>query len=247
MSVRHADALLSIFQGSFETDVELRITCTGPECPFSEDCLQAGDDDGEECRHIPSRIAALEALMNITLEEMGVMKRALRNDAEYTERGGKKSAGLAAAYAAYSQQFQEDRVSPDPRIRATQMLLDDVGHIGLTRVRGLLKAGADPNAVTPDGWTALMLCAAEEEDPEVIKALLDAGADLDKRDNAGKTALMWAATHNNNPEVVKTLLAAGADTCAKDEFGDTALMCAAGNENPAVVQALLDAGGKEDV
>ena len=85
MSIRHADAILSIFQGSFEADVELRITCTGPECPFSEDCLQAGDDDGEECKHIPSRIAALEALMNITLEEMGAMKRALRNGAEWED------------------------------------------------------------------------------------------------------------------------------------------------------------------
>lgn len=85
MSVRHADAMLNIFQGSFETDVELRITCSGPECPFSADCLQQGKDDREECRHIPSRIAALEALMNITLEEMGAMKRELRNGAEWED------------------------------------------------------------------------------------------------------------------------------------------------------------------
>lgn len=47
MSVRHADVLLSIFQGSFDTDVELRIICPGPECPFSENCAQQGEEDGE--------------------------------------------------------------------------------------------------------------------------------------------------------------------------------------------------------
>lgn len=78
MSIRHADVWLSIFQGSFDTDVELRITCTGPECPFSENCAQQGEEDGEICRHIPSRIAALEALQNIILEEMGTMRRAQR-------------------------------------------------------------------------------------------------------------------------------------------------------------------------
>lgn len=85
MSIMHADVLLSIFQGSFETDVELRIICTGPECPFSAGCLQQGENDGEECRHIPSRIAALETLMNITLEEMGIMKRAFRNGAKWED------------------------------------------------------------------------------------------------------------------------------------------------------------------
>lgn len=85
MSVRHADAMLNIFQGSYETDVELRITCTGTECPFSAGCLQQGENDGEECRYIPSRIAALETLMNITLEEMCIMKRAFRNGAKWED------------------------------------------------------------------------------------------------------------------------------------------------------------------
>jgi hypothetical protein len=52
----------------------------------------------------------------------------------------------------------------------------------------LLEAGADPNAVTPDGDSALHL-AAWDGKLEIVRALAAGGADLNLKDGAGKTAL----------------------------------------------------------
>ena len=59
----------------------------------------------------------------------------------------------------------------------------------------LVKAGADVNAQTRDGYTALMY-AAGQRNPEVITMLLEAGADVKAWDTLSMTALMWAAAHN---------------------------------------------------
>ena len=74
----------------------------------------------------------------------------------------------------------------------------------------LLKAGAQPNAVLPEGETILMT-AARTGMVEVLTLLLDHGADLKAREKwFGETALMWAAAENH-PEAVKLLVARGAD------------------------------------
>lgn len=57
-------------------------------------------------------------------------------------------------------------------------------------VHRLLAAGANPNAVSEDGASALLL-ACKAGHPEAIKALLEAGADPRHRDQSG-----WGAFHH---------------------------------------------------
>jgi ankyrin repeat protein len=63
------------------------------------------------------------------------------------------------------------------------------------QVRAAIKAGADVNARTPDGWTALLGAAKSTTTPEVVSALLKAGADGTAKDNSAKTA--WDHAHDN--------------------------------------------------
>ena len=78
-------------------------------------------------------------------------------------------------------------------------------------LEALLKAGADPKALTtPDGETVLMTAARAGND-DAVKILLDRGADVNARENyKGQTALMWAAAEHH-PTIVKLLLERGAD------------------------------------
>jgi len=61
-------------------------------------------------------------------------------------------------------------------------------------VRKLLEAGAEPNAVEYDGWSALHW-AARNGHVEVANLLLDVGADFGHR--GGLTAADWAARRDN--------------------------------------------------
>jgi len=74
----------------------------------------------------------------------------------------------------------------------------------------LLAAGADPNAQSESGNSALIM-AANAGDQPLVAALLQAGAEIDHRNQAGNSALMLAAK-NGWTEVVGALLEAGADT-----------------------------------
>ena len=75
-----------------------------------------------------------------------------------------------------------------------------------------------------------MAAAANNTNPEIIKALLKAGASIESPNKDGTTALMAAAESNQNPEVISTLLNAGADPKASDREGKTALEYAQKNE-----------------
>jgi hypothetical protein len=69
----------------------------------------------------------------------------------------------------------------------------------------LLERGANPNAQTPIGKTALMV-AAEKNDPDMIELLLAKGADPVIKDGNGKTALDMALA-KKNPRCVQFLAA----------------------------------------
>lgn len=63
-------------------------------------------------------------------------------------------------------------------------------------IRHLLAAGAQVDAATEDGRTALMAAAASGN-IDVVQLLLDAGADPNAEDNDGRTPYRWALDGNN--------------------------------------------------
>jgi ankyrin repeat protein len=65
-------------------------------------------------------------------------------------------------------------------------------------VKLLLAAGADPDAKTPDGDTALHLAAFDGK-LEIVRALVEGGADMSVKDAAGKTALQVVSEQKPRP------------------------------------------------
>jgi ankyrin repeat protein len=62
----------------------------------------------------------------------------------------------------------------------------------------LLQAGADPDAKTPDGDTALHLAAFAGK-LDIVRALVEGGADMNVKDAAGKTALQVVSEQAPRP------------------------------------------------
>ena len=56
----------------------------------------------------------------------------------------------------------------------------------------LANAGADVNAVSSDGWTALMFAVRDNPNPDVVRRLLDFGADPEPRNSEGLRALDYS-------------------------------------------------------
>jgi tetratricopeptide (TPR) repeat protein len=107
-------------------------------------------------------------------------------------------------------------------------------------VRELLAAGADVNARTKNGGTAL-IDAAYGGHLDVVRALLDAHADPNLTLQDGSTALM-AAAGKGHREIIQALVRAGADVNAGGDTGGTALMEAAYAGKTDAVAILLAAG-----
>jgi len=98
-----------------------------------------------------------------------------------------------------------------------QLIADDTGTTPLMYaalvggpeiIRLLVDHGAQVNASTRSGATALMCAVSRTEN---VRALLERGADVKARTSNGGTALV-AATRYGNVNAMKILLAAGADT-----------------------------------
>ncbi|MCJ1347463.1 hypothetical protein MMC31_005688 [Peltigera leucophlebia] len=73
----------------------------------------------------------------------------------------------------------------------------------------LLEKGANVNAKTGDGKTALQI-AAKNGHTTIARLLLDRGADVDSEDSRGRTPLYWAAVENHIT-VMRLLLARNAN------------------------------------
>jgi len=101
-----------------------------------------------------------------------------------------------------------------------------------SRVKVLLEQGADVNAKSPYGATALFF-AADRGNMEIIRILIDHGADVKVKDTFyGASALTWAAT-KSHADVIKLLLSKGAPGA------DDALMTGISNGNVETVKAAL--------
>ena len=87
-------------------------------------------------------------------------------------------------------------------------------------IKGVIKWGADPLATDEEGRTTLMLVAANNPDPNVLKLMLELGVDVNAVDAKGWTALMHAAA-NPNPEIMAALKEAGANESIRDAESDS--------------------------
>ena len=114
-------------------------------------------------------------------------------------------------------------------------------------VKKLIEEGADLNAKTDTGFTALLFASLNGHE-KVVDILCKAGANLNATTNKEFTALMLASL-NGHKKVVDILCKAGASVIATTEKEDndgeelTALMIASGRYGvayPAVVKTLID-------
>lgn len=106
----------------------------------------------------------------------------------------------------------------------------------------LLEAGADPNAATTEGQTALYRAAQYGRHAEA-ELLLAAGAQPNRAAADGRTPLVIAT----RPELVTLLCDHGADVDATDHAGWCALTCAVQAQRVDVVAALLERQADPDL
>jgi HEAT repeat protein len=112
-------------------------------------------------------------------------------------------------------------------------------------VQLLLNAGANPNAKSRDGRSALH-GAALQGGFETVQLLLNAGADPNAIDDRGQSPLHQAVMGDANPLIVDALLKAGAKTNITSQEGETPVRLAASRQQFKLYQMLLAAsGGKE--
>jgi ankyrin repeat protein len=132
-------------------------------------------------------------------------------------------------------------------------VLTDRGHVGetalhygvqsksLEMVKLLLQIGADPNAISDFGRTALM-SAVEGDWVDGARELLKNGASVDLEDRTGQKAINFATS----AEMVNLLIAAGADINYKSGL-DFLLASAAEAGNQGFLKELLDRGAQPNL
>ena len=111
------------------------------------------------------------------------------------------------------------------------------------RVRLLVERGANVNAKTKSGRTALMAASACQAAEESVKLLLGKGADVNAVQQTGTTALLEAAGYGGC-RIARMLLSAGAKPDVADAGGYTPLMAAAGAGDVELVRELLAKGAQ---
>jgi ankyrin repeat protein len=104
----------------------------------------------------------------------------------------------------------------------------------------LLAKGANPNAPGPDGTTAIMWAAAND-DLELVRALINAGADVKLTNQFGTSALTESAIIGA-ARVIDVLLTAGADPDTRNPEGETPLMAVARSGHVDAARRLVAAG-----
>jgi ankyrin repeat protein len=108
-------------------------------------------------------------------------------------------------------------------------------------LRLLLRARADVNRATPEGFTAAYR-AAQYGHAECLEVILGAaGVDIDKADNIGFTPVIVAA-QNGHVECIQALKAAGADVDKAMNDGATPVWIAAQFGHAECIRALKAAG-----
>ncbi|MBN1798245.1 MAG: ankyrin repeat domain-containing protein [Spirochaetales bacterium] len=100
------------------------------------------------------------------------------------------------------------RLSPEEQAKVDAELIKAITGGTEQEVKALLDKGADANASTEGGQTALMF-AADEDNAEKVKLLLARGADPNAKNSNGFTALIIAQFQSDD-DIIQLLLDAGA-------------------------------------
>ncbi len=104
----------------------------------------------------------------------------------------------------------------------------------------LIAHGADVNARSADGTTALMW-AVYNGDVDLVRTLIKKGADVSAVNHYGASAMQQAAITANTP-ILKLLLEAGANVDSANAEGQTALMVVARTGNLEAAKLLIHHG-----
>lgn len=155
-------------------------------------------------------------------------------------------------YKAKPEAASPDQVVTEQKLEAwlaegadlTQELSNAVLASDQTRIKFLVKKGADLKARDPQGYAPIHT-AARKRHPELIALFADLGADLNEPDADGMTPLQHAVMRNHVPSV-KMLLERGADIEEKNKEGYSALALAIAEAKFEVARVLLDAGAHID-
>lgn len=127
------------------------------------------------------------------------------------------------------------------------VFLEAVRSGDVSAVEALLEQGADVDARTERGGTALMIAAKAGGLP-LVRLLLAHGAEINVRNQMGQSALLTALTKwtltEQNIAIVNALLGAGADVNARNHSGYTALRWAANGGEPEIIRRLIAAGAE---
>ena len=114
-------------------------------------------------------------------------------------------ADAGPALAALLQAGADPNLLPPQACMRGATLLINAAHMGATAcVSALLDGGADRDARSASGWTAMMVAAAQGQVP-ILHQLLRAGAELDRRNAQGQTALSIAQSRSQ-AEAARSLL-----------------------------------------
>jgi ankyrin repeat protein/serine/threonine protein kinase len=113
-------------------------------------------------------------------------------------------------------------------------------------IRLLAKKGADLDAKTKFGSTALHLASESSSSEETARLLIDLGSNLKARTEDGETVL-HSAVSREDEALARLFIQDGVSVHAKTKYRRTALHDAAKNGSLAIVQMLIDAGAKVDV
>lgn len=110
------------------------------------------------------------------------------------------------------------------------------------KIQILIDAGADTNAVTNSGHTALLAAAEHNERPAVVRTLVAAGAKIDVQEKEkGDFPLRLAIIHNSFP-VVKALIDEGANLELEAHDGTRVLSMAVMRNRERIFEFLINEG-----